>query len=196
MRWRLQMRRVSMCSCLGALSGERAAVGLCADSLFVLQYTDDKLLKDALAVVEETNKAAVRHAESCRSYALTDEERAAADAGRLDIITGFQVVDANWRMLVLEGLVDGGMSTLLSRLGRDFANSPVVKYLANPDVQFTNRLYGVYNLAPKDIRLRDPLSVIMKQPGLYNRLKVGPPRVRLCCCCECWAQFCPTYGQE
>ncbi len=95
-------------------------------------------------------------------------------------------------MVVLEGLVSGGMHTLITRLGRDFANSSTVKYLANPDVQFTNRLYSSFNLAPKDIRLRDPLTVIMKQPGLYNRLKVlAHTRTVLihrigCVCCTRW----------
>ncbi len=81
-------------------------------------------------------------------------------------------MDANWRVVILEGLVGGGMGALLARLGRDFANSTIVKYLANQDVQFTNRMYAKFNLAPKDIKLRDPLTTIMKQPGLYNRLKV------------------------
>jgi hypothetical protein len=44
-------------------------------------------------------------------------------------------------MVILEGLVQGGMAKLLARLGRDFANSTTVKYMANPDVQFTSRVY-------------------------------------------------------
>ncbi len=73
---------------------------------------------------------------------------------------------------MLEGLLSGGMLMLRSKLQRSFANSPELKFLANPDVQFTTRLYTPFNIAPKDVRLRDPLITIMNMPGLYNRAKV------------------------
>jgi hypothetical protein len=59
-------------------------------------------------VVEEVNKAAVTHAESCRSYALTEAEVAAAEAGTLDIITGFQVCVCHTCVCVC--VVPGGLS--------------------------------------------------------------------------------------
>jgi hypothetical protein len=138
-------------------------------AVLLMKYADDGLMKAALAVMSEVNTKAVPHAPSLRSYVLSDDEVDAANKGSLDILTGFQVVDADWRMLVVEGLVSGAMATLTRRVGRSFANSDTTKYLYNPEVKFSERLYTKFNICPKDIRLRDPLTAIMKNPGLYDR---------------------------
>ncbi len=79
----MKVRRV----CVGVLLASWCDLEWCRGC----QYPDDALLKAALAVVEDVNRAAVPHAESIRSYALTDDERKAAESGALDIISGFQV---------------------------------------------------------------------------------------------------------
>ena len=80
-----------------------------------------------------------------------------------------QVVDADWRVIVVEGLVSGAMQAMVSRVARSFPNSDTRRYLFNPEIQFPDRLYPQFNVTLKDIRLRDPLVTIMKSPGLYDR---------------------------
>ena len=81
------------------------------------------------------------------------------------------MIDRDWRMLILEGLVAGGMGKLASRVARACPNSATAKYLFNPEVQFPYRLFTAFNACPKDIRLRDPLADIMRSPGLYDRAR-------------------------
>ena len=45
-------------------------------------------------------------------------------------------------------------------------------YLANPEVRFQHRMYTAFHLAPKDVRLRDPLSKLVEAPQIYDRAQV------------------------
>ena len=97
---------------------------------------------------------------------------AAANAGTLDVITGFQLLDAKWRLLVVEGLSDGAMRLIHSKVHRSFANTATCTYLANPEIRFQHRIYTRFHLAPKDVRLRDPLSKLVEAPQIYDRAQV------------------------
>ena len=117
-------------------------------------------------------RSSLADAESAASYELSPEKRREADSGALDVITGFQVVDNNWRIIVAEGLADKGMKKLLSAAQRLSQNTPTLRFLANLGIRFSRRLYTRFNISLKCIRLRDTLAVSLKSPAIYDRSKV------------------------
>lgn len=66
-------------------------------------------MKAAIAVINEVNAASVPHAESLRTYVLTDDERTSANSGGMDIITGVQVCVFILRVVVAMHTTVGGL---------------------------------------------------------------------------------------
>lgn len=112
---------------------------------------------------------------SLTTVQYTDEQLKGANDGSLDVLSGFQVVDDHWRLVVVEGLggEGKGMEMFRNRVKRLFPNTRTVKYLANPDVRFMERLYGKFNAALKQLRLRDLLAYNIRSPAIYDRSRVS-----------------------
>ena len=85
----------------------------------------------------------------------------------LDIITGVQVIDSNYRIFILEGLAQGNILNLLDEVPRLSANSKEFKVLYNPEITFTERLYSTYNVDIKRIRLRETLRQLILKVDTY-----------------------------
>ncbi len=86
----------------------------------------------------------------------------------VDIITGVQVIDSNFRIFVLEGLADGGILELLKENPRITRNTKQFKMLYNPEITFQNRLYGEqYHVNIKKIKLRATLRQLILKVDTY-----------------------------
>ena len=96
---------------------------------------------------------------------------AGAEAGLLDVVCGFQILDEHCRMIVVEGLA-GALQRLSDAVPRASANDKACRILNNLDVCFHRRLYTAFNVDLKKIRLRDPLPILCEMPEIYNRTKV------------------------
>ena len=96
----------------------------------------------------------------------------AAQNGDLDIISGFQVIDEDFRIIVIEGLGSGGMAMLHQEVRRTRANGPLIRVLSDPTVRFLKREYLSFHVDLKRIKLRDRLPQICETPDIYNRAKV------------------------
>lgn len=92
----------------------------------------------------------------------------------LDYLGGFELMDSEMRMFIIEGLggPDRGMHQFYLANERQRPNDKKFKMLYNPQVRFKNRLYMDFQVAIKKIRLRDPLTKIMGAPDIYLRSKV------------------------
>lgn len=75
----------------------------------------------------------------------------------LDYLSGFEVLDNDIRVVVLEGLSAGAMKLLGDKMIREAPNTEVLKILKNPDVLFKERMYTDFNVDIKRIRLRENL---------------------------------------
>ena len=53
------------------------------------------------------------------------------------------------------------------------AAPPPLRILSNPQVCFHKRLYTLFNVDLKKIKLRDPLPILCEMPEIYNRTKVS-----------------------
>lgn len=86
----------------------------------------------------------------------------------VDIITGLQVIDSNFRIFILEGLKDGGILRLLEENPRITRNTKEFKMLYNPEITFVNRLYGEkYHVNIKKIKLRATLRQLILKVDTY-----------------------------
>eukprot|EP00940_MAST-03C_sp_MAST-3C-sp2_P003535 g3535.t1 len=156
---------------------------------FIMPYDEPQILRKIRSVHKSTNTSALPGV-SLRSYQLSDEQRKACEEGILDVMTGFQLVDKDMRVVVVEGLADGSMKALhdvVSHRDAFDANGAIseesakkkrcgvkTRVLMNSRVRFTERLYGAFDVDLKMIRLRDPLRSIVTMPDIYNRSKVSP----------------------
>ncbi|OQR99057.1 hypothetical protein ACHHYP_07413 [Achlya hypogyna] len=141
--------------------------------VLVVPYDDTESVQAVARAIERVNGAALPGA-PLRSYQLTPVQKAASDAGDLNILTGFQVLDTDFRMIFLEGLAETGMAVAHSAIPRRSPNAAHgYRMLANPEVHFTQRLYSAFDVDLKRIKLRDPLPDIIKRPELYMRSKVS-----------------------
>lgn len=102
---------------------------------------------------------------------LSQEERANR---RLDFLGGFEIMDKEFRMFVIEGIggEGNGMDTFYRINERERPNDKKFKMLYNPNVKFKERLYLDFNGALKKIKLRSTLSSIIGNPDVYMRNKV------------------------
>jgi hypothetical protein len=76
-----------------------------------------------------------------RSYSFSKEEIALTDAGELDVICGFSVIDNEMRMIVIEGLggIGLGMQDVFASIPRRRENDKNLTILCNPEVLFPHR---------------------------------------------------------
>jgi|EP00945_MAST-04E_sp_MAST-4E-sp1_P000018 hypothetical protein len=151
-------------------------VGVRKDRLFeravyAFAYEDNEMLHQVQDLMYRVNKDALPDT-ALRAHQLTKEQVAAAHEGTLDIICGFQVIDDDFRIIVVEGLGDGGMARLHREVKRTRANGPMVRTLADPTVRFLEREYLHFHVDLKRIKLRDRLPQICETPDIYNRAKV------------------------
>ena len=102
---------------------------------------------------------------------LSAEERADRS---LDYLGGFEIIDSEFRLFVIEGL--GGMNHAMHAFykanERARPNDKRFKMLYNPTVRFKNRLYQDFNVTMKHIKMREPLTKLMKSADIYLRTRV------------------------
>lgn len=108
------------------------------------------------------------------SYQMSDQEKTDCESGVLDVITGTQLIDSQYRMIILEGLADGGMVQVHEALPRQCAhNANGYRLNAHEQLHFTHRLYTCFEVDLKRIKLRYPLAKLLHMPDIYMRTKVS-----------------------
>jgi len=142
----------------------------------LFKYLDDDTLRAITAGINAVNSAALPDIQgTLRSYSFSPEELLAAQQAKLDVITGFMIIDDDMRLVVLEGLAapGKGMQRLFTEfLPRRKANDDSLKILCNPEVLFPDRIYPEFGPDIRRIRIRDKLKKLAKRPEVYNRKQV------------------------
>ena len=116
---------------------ERLTITPFSRMVLVFKYDDDETLLAINAAISAVNLRALRDIQgSLRSYSLTEEELRASIEGRLDVISGFMIIDDDTRIAVLEGLAapGKGMQAVFMDIPRVKENDAALKILANPEV--------------------------------------------------------------
>jgi hypothetical protein len=140
-------------------------------AVYCFSYDDNELLHQVQDLMTKVNAAALPGV-ALRAHQLTEQQVIDAQNGDLDIICGFQVIDDDFRIIVIEGLGSGGMAMLHREVRRTRANGPLVRVLSDPTVRFLKREYLPFHVDLKRIKLRNKLPQICETPDIYNRAKV------------------------
>jgi hypothetical protein len=143
-------------------------------AVFICEYDNSAVVSSLIAAMDSINTAALASQLqftgcSLRACQFTTEQVAAVNNGALDVICGFSVIDDHCRMIMVEGLADKGLKTLLDQLPRNGRNSGSYRVLADLNVRFVNRMYTAFNAELKLIRLRQPLPLLCQLPELYEQ---------------------------
>ncbi|KAJ3022908.1 hypothetical protein HKX48_004952 [Thoreauomyces humboldtii] len=97
------------------------------------------------------------------------KEEDSGDA-ELDIITGHHIFDGQYRILLLEGLVEGSLKNILGSL-RSPASTPLYVY-SDPDTTYGHRLWGADPLLVHT-RLAHPIRDIVERTEMYLRMRTS-----------------------
>ena len=141
--------------------------------VIIVPYKCPETVKHIEAMFERINLAGLNleNARYLNTKELTEAERSDRS---LDFLGGFELMDSEFRMFIIEGLGGRGhsMDQFYRANERTRPNDKKFKMLYNPAVRFKNRLYLDFNASLKKIRLRDNLQKIMALPDVYLRSKV------------------------
>ncbi|XP_077982883.1 uncharacterized protein LOC144437742 [Glandiceps talaboti] len=149
--------------------------------VYMFEYNNTKFLNHLQSLVTDINAKALnldsmpKHVieAALSTYKLSEEQQRSRT---LDIVTGFQVMDGEIHIFVLEGLRDEAIHKLWHTLPRPVADEySVFEALYNSDMMFSERQYASLDVDLTRVRLHEPLSVILKQPLLYIRDMVPKP---------------------
>eukprot|EP00794_Sanderia_malayensis_P005993 gene5993-6689_t len=143
--------------------------------IYIFDYDNTQFLKTLQSEVTSINAKSLQLNDlpkhvmeaALSTYKLNELEQ---KSKTLDIITGFQIIDGNYHIFVLEGLRDQGIKTLWDNLpcfSQDDGKCFVSIY--NSQLTFQERLYASLDVDLTRVRLHQPLDAIVKQPLLYVR---------------------------
>lgn len=141
--------------------------------IIIVPYKCPETIKHIESIYEKINLIGLNLENSryLNTKELTEEERADRS---LDFLGGFEIMDSEFRMFIVEGLGGRGrgMDQFYRANERSRPNDKKFKMLYNPQVRFKSRMYLDFNVSIKKIRLRDSLTKIMGAPDVYLRSKV------------------------
>ncbi|XP_020606074.1 uncharacterized protein FLJ43738-like [Orbicella faveolata] len=149
--------------------------------IYIFEYRNAPFLRQLQSEITAVNAEALeldtlpQHVieAALSTYKLSREQR---KNKQLDIITGFQVLDGQYHMFVLEGLAEKGIRRLWEKLPRP-QEEDITKFnvLYNSELRFHERLYASLDVDLCRVRLHEPLEVIVQNPLLYVRDLVPKP---------------------
>nr|XP_018669380.1 uncharacterized protein LOC100176752 [Ciona intestinalis] len=143
--------------------------------IYYFSYSNKTLLKQIEELVTSTNAKALKLDQfekdvldaALSTYKLSMEQK---KSKTLDVITGFHLIDGNLHWMVLEGLREGAMQTLLQAIQRkEPKDGEVLVHLFDSSLSFSTRLYSGLDVDLCRVRLHQPITKILQQPLLYVR---------------------------
>ena len=122
-------------------------------------------LKETFEVI---NKEAfnLKSVKEIYTITLSQEDQ---DNNELDYISGFQIIDSNYRIAVIEGINNKAMKLVRERMPKVDINSPNLKIFSHVEYQYNKRMYSAFSLCIKYIKLRDNLQHIISTADIYNK---------------------------
>ena len=136
--------------------------------IYVTTYLDSNFMQTLKELFEEINQKAftLKSVKEIYTKGLTEEER---DNNEIDYISGFQLIDKNIRITILEGITGKAMKIIKERLPKTQMNNKNYMIFADSTVLFNKRLYSKFDLSLKYIKLRETLSNILQTFDIYTK---------------------------
>ena len=136
--------------------------------IYVTHYRDSHAMSIIKNLFEETNQPAfeLQSVKEIYTRELTPEEQ---DNNEINYISGFQLIDNEIRITIIEGIADQAMKIVRKRLPKTQMNSPTFKVFTDEAVLFNKRIYSPFGLSLKCIKLRDTLNNLLTTFGIYEK---------------------------
>ncbi|RKO94657.1 hypothetical protein BDK51DRAFT_43546 [Blyttiomyces helicus] len=153
------------------------ADGLFGRAIIVTSVDDEATISEIQWIVERCNftglklerDAEMTPREILMSHRLSPEQRGSVD---LDILTGYEIFDADMRIYFVEGLLDRGIVQLLQALHSVAPYSPSMRVWHTPVISFTQRIWTTLVPGIVRIRLEPSLKNIMATTSTYLRRRM------------------------
>jgi hypothetical protein len=142
--------------------------------LILVSDNNTTTIQRILKVVRTRNCATLNIDSTTSELEMYNLSAAECADEHLDILTGFTVLDGKFRLMVVEGLREGGIKELMEQgvPRNDAPNSANFKVLFNPNVGFSERLYLGFEVPKlKTVKIRpklSPLETLASQSNLYS----------------------------
>ena len=136
--------------------------------IYVTNYLDSYFMQNLKQLFEEINQTAfnLKSVKEIYTKGLTEEER---DNNEIDYISGFQLIDKNMRITILEGITGKAMKKIKETIPKTQMNNKNYMVFADSGVLFNKRLYSKFDLSLKYIKLRETLSTILQTYDIYTK---------------------------
>ena len=136
--------------------------------IYVTNYLDSNFMQNLKQLFEEINQTAfnLKSVKEIYTKGLTEEER---DNNEIDYISGFQLIDKNIRITILEGITGKAMKKVKEAIPKTQMNNKNYMVFADSGVLFNKRLYSKFDLSLKYIKLRETLSTILQTFDIYTK---------------------------
>ena len=136
--------------------------------IYVTNYLDSNFMQNLKQLFEEINQTAfnLKSVKEIYTKGLTEEER---DNNEIDYISGFQLIDKNMRITILEGITGKAMKKIKETIPKTQMNNKNYMVFADSGVLFNKRLYSKFDLSLKYIKLRETLSTILQTYDIYTK---------------------------
>ena len=145
-------------------------------AVFIMDYNDNEMLHTVQDGVRSTNAEVLdlqgtdaHILQTLTTYKLNEEQMRDSN---LDLLTGFQLIDSERRVIVVEGLKAGSMAIMHDIAGEFIGTSSERRILINFDLDYECRLYSSFGVDLKPIKLRSTLSAILADAGTVGTGKV------------------------
>ena len=155
------------------ISSEKPKIKNLERFIYITTYDDSKFMSDLKKLFEEINHKAFNLVSPKEIYSRELEE-AEKNNNEIDYISGFQLIDNNMRITIIEGVTGRGIKIIKDNLPRKSMNTEKYKIFCDSNVLFDQRIYSEFGLSLKFIKLQKNLLHILQTFDIYEKVTRYP----------------------
>ena len=136
--------------------------------IIITTYNDSEFLSNLKKCFEFVNQQAFNLKSPKEIYTrdLSEDEKQSLT---IDYISGVQILDKTMRITFLEGLKGKSIEKIKEFIPKKIMNNKTNKYFSDSNVFFNERIYSLFLLNLKYIKLRNTLKEILATYDLYSK---------------------------
>ena len=134
--------------------------------IYYTTYNDINFIEKINPLFEEINQKAfnLRSPKEIYTFGLSQEDR---DNNEIDYISGFQIIDKISRLTIIEGITGKAMKKVKETFPKTQMNSKTLMVFSDSKILFNKRLYSIFDLSIKFIKIRMNLTEILTTFDIY-----------------------------
>ena len=136
--------------------------------VIITTYNDSEFLSNLKKCFEIINQQAFNLKSPKEIYTrdLSEDEKKSLN---IDYISGVQILDKSMRITFLEGLKGKSIEKIKEFIPKNKMNNKTYKYFSDSNIFFNERIYSLFLLNLKYIKLRNTLKEILTTYDLYSK---------------------------